>query len=186
MSAPSGGGKTTLCRQLLKATPGLVRSVSMTTRRMRRGEVEGKDYLFTSPNTFRRLRREGKLLEWTRYNRSFYGTPLLPLKRALAQGKDVILLLDVRGARVVKRRFKDATTIFLLPPTLEDLKKRLIRRKTEKRSDIVRRLRLAKKEMAQTTWYDHVVVNDRLKQALRALQKIIRRKKRDRRNADLG
>ncbi|MBI4436734.1 MAG: guanylate kinase [Candidatus Omnitrophica bacterium] len=175
LSAPSGTGKTTLCNRLLHATPRLVRSVSVTTRPPRRGEADGKDYLFISPEAFRRLKRTGGLLEWTKYAHAFYGTPLSPLKRFLADGKDVILLLDVRGAREVKKHFKEATTIFLLPPSFEDLKKRLSRRRTEKGVEIEKRLRLAKREMTQVDWYDYVIVNDDLRQAVRALKRIIRK-----------
>ena len=176
LSAPSGCGKTTLCNKLLKTTPGLVRSVSVTTRRPRRGEVHGGDYFFISPETFQQLKRRGGLLEWTEYAHSFYGTPLERLKQILAEGKNVILLLDVRGAFEVKKRFKDAITIFLLPPTLGDLKKRLMRRRTEKKTEIAKRLCLAEQEMAQANWYDQVVVNDDLRRALRALKQIVRGK----------
>ena len=173
LSAPSGTGKTTLCNQLLHTTRGLVRSVSVTTRPPRRGEVDGKDYCFVSPAAFQLLKRSGGLLEWTKYAHAFYGTPLGPLKRFLAEGKDVMLLLDVQGAREVKKRFKKATTIFLRPPSFEDLKKRLARRRTERGRDIEKRLRLAKQEMAQVDWYDHVVVNDDIRRAVQALKKIL-------------
>ena len=175
LSAPSGTGKTTLCNKLLHTTPGLVRSVSVTTRLPRRGEVDGKDYHFVSPTAFQRLKRSGGLLEWTAYAHAFYGTPLDPLKCFLTEGKDVMLLLDVQGAREVKKRFKKATTIFLLPPSFEDLKKRLARRRTEKERDIEKRLHLAKQEITQVDWYDHVVVNDALYRAVRALKKIVRK-----------
>lgn len=175
LSAPSGGGKTTLCNSLLKGTPALVRSVSVTTRRPRRGEKEGEDYFFVSPAAFERLKKKGGLLEWTTYARAFYGTPLAPLKAALQKGKDVILLLDGRGAREVKKRFKSAKTIFLLPPTLADLEKRLVGRRTEKRSVVGRRLRLAKQEIAHADEYDYVVVNDDLNRALRTLKAIVQR-----------
>ena len=175
VSSPSGGGKTTLCNRLLAAKRGLIRSVSVTTRRPRRGEVDGEDYFFVSQREFRRLKREGGLLEWTEYARSFYGTPLKPLKELLVRGKDVILLLDVRGAREVKKRFKDAITIFLLPPTLSDLRKRLAGRRTEGKSELTKRLRIAEKEMTQVGSYDYVVINDDLNRALRALQGIVRK-----------
>ena len=147
----------------------------MTTRPPRRGEIEGKDYFFIPPREFERLKREGGLLEWTEYAHFFYGTPLKPIQAFLSQGKDVVLLLDVRGARGVRKRFKDAVTIFLLPPTLSDLKKRLARRRTEGRAELTKRLRIAEEEMTQVGWYDYVVVNDDLNQALRALQGIVRR-----------
>lgn len=175
LSAPSGGGKTTLCNKLLKVSPNLVRSISVTTRLPRRGEVEEKDYFFVSREEFKRLRRKRGLLEWTRYAHSFYGTPLKSLRKFLAKGKNVVLLLDRQGAREVKRHFKEATTIFLLPPSVGDLKKRLAKRKTEQKSELTRRLRIAEKEMAHVGWYDYVVVNDDLNRALRALQQIIKR-----------
>jgi len=175
LSAPSGGGKTTLCNKLLETTPRLTRSVSVTTRPPRRGEVEGKDYFFVSRGTFERLRRQKGLLEWTEYAHSFYGTPLGPIQQFLKEGKDVILLLDVRGAREVKKRFRDAVTIFLLPPTFGDLKKRLAGRRTEKKSELVKRLRIAEEEVTQADWYDYVVVNDDLNRALRTLKQIVRR-----------
>ena len=175
LSSPSGGGKTTLCKKLLAKSRRLVRSVSVTTRCPRRGEVNGKDYFFVSEDAFKRLRKRRGLLEWTEYAHSFYGTPLKPLKRSLASGKDVILLLDGRGAREVKKRFKEAVTIFLLPPTLKDLEKRLAGRRTERKSQVTKRLRIAEEEITQAGWYDYVVVNDDLNRALRALKGIVRR-----------
>ena len=175
LSAPSGGGKTTLCNKLLEAIPRLIRSVSVTTRPPRRGEVEGKDYFFVSRDAFKRLRRQKGLLEWTEYAHSFYGTPLGPIKQFLKEGKNVIFLLDVRGAKAVKKRFKNAVTIFLFPPTFGDLKKRLAGRRTEKKSELAKRLRIAQKEVTQANWYDYVVVNDDLNRALRTLKQIVRR-----------
>lgn len=175
VSAPSGCGKTTLCDRLLKTAPGLTRSVSVTTRPPRRGEREGKDYFFISREAFQNLRKEKELLEWTEYAHSFYGTPLKPLQRSLKEGEKIILLLDVRGAHTVKKHFKDATTIFLFPPTLGDLKSRLRGRRTEKGLELAKRLRMAEKEVAQADWYDHVVVNDDLNRALRELRQIVRR-----------
>ena len=174
LSGPSGGGKTTLCNRLLKISPKLVRSVSVTTRRPRQGEIEGKDYFFVSRNDFGKLRRHKGLLEWTEYNHSFYGTPLQPLREFLKKGKSVILLLDGPGARKVKRRFKEATTIFLLPPSFGDLKKRLAGRRTEKKSDLAKRLRIAEKEMSHIGWYDYIIVNDELHRAVRALRQVVR------------
>ncbi|MFH1857737.1 MAG: guanylate kinase [Candidatus Omnitrophota bacterium] len=173
LSAPSGGGKTTLCRRLIRAVPAFVRSVSVTTRRPRPGERDGKDYFFISRGEFLRLRKNKKLLEWTRYDHAYYGTPLDPLKQTLRKGKTVLLLLDGRGAREVKRHFKSAKTIFLLPPTMKDLRKRLVARKTERRSALMRRLHLAKMEIAQARRYDFTVVNDDLHQAFCALCQIL-------------
>lgn len=175
LSAPSGGGKTTLCNRLLETTPTLVRSVSVTTRSPRRGERDGKDYFFVTREEFQRLKKKRGLLEWTEYARSFYGTPLGPLRESLAEGKDVILLLDIRGAEAVKKRFKDATTIFLLPPSRADLKRRLVGRKTEKKPELLKRLQLAEGEMRVAARYDYVVVNDDLNRALHTLKRIVKR-----------
>ena len=173
LSGPSGGGKTTLCNKLLKISPNLVRSVSVTTRTPRQDETEGKDYFFVSRNGFEQLRRQKGLLEWTEYNHFFYGTPLRPLREFLKKGKSVILLLDGPGARQVKKRFKEATTVFLLPPSFGDLKKRLAGRRTERKSDLAKRLRIAEKEMSHMGWYDYIIVNDELRRALRALQQVV-------------
>ena len=174
-SGPSGGGKTTLCNKLIQTTRSLVRSVSVTTRRPRRGEREGRDYFFVSRKAFQRLRRNSGLLEWTEYAHAFYGTPLAPLKEAFRKGKDIVLLLDGRGAHALKRHFKRAKTIFLLPPTLEDLKRRLAGRRTEKKSELLKRFRIAEKEIAQANRYDEIVVNDDFNRALRTLKRIVRR-----------
>ena len=175
LSAPSGTGKTTLCERLLERTPGLLRSVSVTTRSPRPGEREGKDYFFVSRQQFEHLRRTRGLLEWILYARCFYGTPVAPLREALRKGKKMLLLLDVRGARTLKARFRETITIFLIPPSLVDLKKRLSGRKTEKRGERQRRLRIAEGEMRQAGSYDYVVMNDRLNRALRALKWIVTR-----------
>jgi len=170
LSAPSGTGKTTLGNKLLKSNQKLVRSVSVTTRKPRRGEKEGKDYYFISRKEFDRLKRTRGLLEWTTYTHALYGTPIAPLKAMLQEGKDILLLLDVHGARSVKRYFKQATTIFLLPPSFAVLKERLAGRRTEKRRERHKRLQIAQKEMAQAASFDYVIVNDDIRRAHHALQ----------------
>lgn len=147
----------------------------MTTRSPRRGEQDGKDYFFVTHEEFQRLKKRGGFLEWTKYARAFYGTPLTPLWESLEKGKDIILLLDVQGAAAVKKRFKDATTIFLLPPSRADLKKRLVGRKTEKKPELLKRLHIAEEEMAHASRYDYVVINDDLNRALRTLKGIVER-----------
>lgn len=112
-------------------------------------------------------------MEWTSYAGSFYGTPLGPLQEALGRGKDVVLLLDGRGARTVKRRFRNAKTVFLLPPSLTDLKKRLAKRRTERKGALVRRLRIAEKEVAGAHRYDAVILNDDFDEALGALKRFV-------------
>jgi guanylate kinase len=174
ISSPSGGGKTTVVRRLLRLVPGLVRSVSVTTRAPRRGEREGRDYRFISPAEFRRLRRQKALLEWARVHDAYYGTPRAPIEAAMARGRRVILSIDVQGAAKVRRALgKQAALIFLLPPSLESLRQRLVRRRTDAPAVIRRRLAAAKRELACARRYDWRVVNDRLPQTVRDVKSII-------------
>ena len=175
VSSPSGGGKTTLVKRLVRRVPGLVRSVSVTTRPPRAGERRGSDYRFISPAAFQRLRQTRQLLEWARVHGAWYGTPKAPARRALAQGRDVILSIDVQGARQIRRALGTrATLVFLLPPSLEDLRRRLRRRRTETPTAMRRRLAVARREIACAVWYDVIVVNDRLDQAIRDVGRAIR------------
>ena len=175
ISGPSGGGKTTVVQQLRRKLPRLLRSVSVTTRRPRRGERHGRDYQFISLPTFRRLRRTRQLLEWARVHEAYYGTPRRPIERALAAGRRVVLSIDVQGARQIRRALRtQSILIFLLPPSMRRLRQRLIRRKTETPDAIRQRLTAAQRELACAAWYDHTVVNDRLDQTVAALEAIIR------------
>lgn len=174
LSSPSGGGKTSIGEVLSRKVPRLVRSISVTTRRPRRGEKEGRDYFFVSESAFQAMSRRGDLLEWTRYGGHAYGTPRRKVEEVLARGKDLLLLLDVRGALTLKKRMKRAVTIFVMPPSLRELANRLGRRKTEGRRDIARRLQIAKRELTYTPRYDHVVVNDRLSKAIETIRQIVR------------
>lgn len=173
LSAPSGAGKTTLARHLLRRMPRLVRSVSMTTRLPRRGERRGRDYHFVTPAAFAAARRRGGLLECARVHGHWYGTPRSPVRRALAAGRDVLLSIDVQGARQVRRRWADSIAIFVLPPSMEALRQRLQRRRTESPAQIRARLRLARRELRAAPRYDHRVVNDDVRRALAHLEAII-------------
>lgn len=174
ISSPSGGGKTTVVRQLLARRRRTVRSVSVTTRPARPGERRGRDYRFISPAVFQRLRRGGELLEWAKVHGAYYGTPKRPTLRALARGREVMLNIDVQGARQVRRALGDrALLIFLVPPSLAHLRRRLLRRSTDAPSAIRRRLVTAKRELACAAWYDHRVVNDRLERAVREIEAIL-------------
>jgi len=176
ISSPSGGGKTTVVSRLLRREPWLSRSISVTTRPMRRGERRGRAYHFISPAAFARLRRSGQLLEWAKVHGAYYGTPIEPIRAALSRGRSVVLSIDVQGARQVRRAIgKQAVLIFLLPPSLEELRERLVRRKTETAAAIRRRLAIARRELAAATRYDHRVVNDRLDIAVRRVAAIVRR-----------
>jgi guanylate kinase len=174
ISSPSGGGKTTVIQRLRRRVPRLARSISVTTRPPRRGERDGQDYRFVSEPAFRRLRRSGELLEWARVHEAYYGTPRSAVLGALAGDKDVILSIDVQGARQIRRALgMRAVLIFLMPPSLQDLRQRLVRRRTETPASIRRRLAAARREVACALWYDHCVVNDRLEQTVAAVRAII-------------
>ena len=174
LSSPSGGGKTTVIRRLRARIPELIRSVSVTTRPKRRGERPGRDYLFMSPARFEQMRRAGQLLECADVHGAWYGTPSRPILQRLARGQDTILNIDVQGARTIRRVLgRRAVLVFLLPPSMDVLKRRLMHRRTESRSVIAKRLAAARRELACVSWYDYTVVNDRLDEAVRRLEAII-------------
>ena len=174
VSSPSGGGKTTVVRALVHRMTGLRRSISVTTRPRRPGERSRVDYRFVSRDAFARLRSHAKLLEWAQVHRAEYGTLREPLLEMLADGTDVILSLDVQGARAVRRRLQDqAVLIFLLPPSLRALQARLVRRRTESPEAIRQRLEAARNELRQLAAYDYAVVNRRVAQAVKDVQAIV-------------
>ncbi len=174
VSAPSGAGKTTLCRRLLEETE-LVFSVSHTTRPPRPGEVHGQDYYFVDRKTFEDLIARGGFLEWAEVHGHLYGTSKAEIERLQAQGRDILLDIDVQGASQVRSRLgSEAVFVFILPPSLEELERRLRARGTEKEEVLQRRLTRAREELAFAPWFDYVVVNDRLEEALEDLLAIIR------------
>jgi guanylate kinase len=188
ISAPSGSGKTTLCQRLIKGLSGrkrkLVRSVSATTRKPRKGERQGRDYFFIAKKDFIQRRGRHQFLEWAKVLDNFYGTPREFVKRQIDKGNDVLLSIDVQGARKLKRLVKDtprpafnAVFIFILPPSFKELARRLRLRSTESKTEIERRLKLAKKELAFLKEYDHVVINDKINRALICLKEIIQRER---------
>jgi guanylate kinase len=176
-------GKGTLIRRVLEAVPGLSLSVSATTRAKREGEVEGRDYFFLTPEEFRRAAAEGEFLEWAEYAGNLYGTPRKKVEEELAAGRDAILEIELEGARQVAERCPDALLIFIMPPSLEELRRRLVGRNTETEESLSRRLSRAQEETAavqQGTWeaprqFDYVIVNDTVERASDELADIIRR-----------
>lgn len=174
ISAPSGCGKSTLLAALLRKNRNLVRSVSATTRPSRPGERHGKDYRFLSRAEFQRGIARKKFLEHARVLKNWYGTPRGPIEKALRAGKEVLLGIDIQGARQIRRAPLPATTLFLLPPSLKVLRERLQHRGTETPQQIRARLRLARRELKEAGKYDYAVVNDRLKEAVSAVEAIIR------------
>ncbi len=173
LSAPSGAGKTTLRRAVLARLPALGYSVSYTTRPPRAGEVDGRDYVFLSAGVFEEGIRSGRWAEWARVHGNYYGTSAEVLSRALAEGRDILLDIDVQGARQIRSRFPQSVTIFILPPSLEILEARLRSRGTDRPEEIGLRLRNAHAEMAQKESYRHVIVNDDLPTAVQELLAVI-------------
>ncbi len=159
-SGPSGVGKDTVLDVVLKKEKSLQKSVSITTRNKRENEVDGKDYYFISIPEFERMINNGEVLEFARYGRNLYGTPKAPVDRWLAEGKTVILKIEVNGAAKIKKKYPDAVAIFLMPPSMDELESRLRFRGTESEEDIRRRLEIARNEVKKSADYDYVVVND--------------------------
>jgi len=158
----------------VELTPDLVLSVSCTTRSPRPGEVDGRDYRFVSPAAFDRLVEEGAFLEWARlYGDHRSGTLLAPVLRALEQGRDVVLEIDVQGAAKVRERMPGAVLVFLAPPSMDELERRLRDRHTESEKELRRRLGAAGSEMEQRAWFDHVVVNNTVERAAAEVAAII-------------
>ena len=174
VSAPSGGGKSVVLKQLMAAEPGLTYSVSVTTRPPRGDEVDGREYHFVSREQFDRMIREDKFYEWAEVHGQRYGTLIEAVAAALARGADVALDIDVQGGLAVKRRRPDAVLIFLLPPSLETLEQRLRGRATDADDVIRRRLENARGEMEHWRQYDYVVVNRDLEETVRAVAGILR------------
>ena len=178
ISGPSGAGKSTLRKKLLERFPDLVYSVSYTTRLPRPGEREGWDYRFVDEDKFRKLVREGKFLEWAQVHGNLYGTNREDVEKALEEGCDVILEIDVQGASQVKRQMPESVLIFVMPPSEIALEERLLSRGSEAPEAIKVRLGNAQKEIASAADYDHVVVNDDINKAVDKLATIIAQYKR--------
>lgn len=175
VSGPSGVGKGTVVTEVLKRLPNLRRAVTYTTRQPRPGEVQGKDYHFVSREEFERLKEQGAFLEWAEVYGNFYGSPRHEVEQILSSGQDVVLVLDVQGALAVKRQIPDAVLIFLEPPSLEELRRRLEMRGTDPPEVIERRMAKAQWEMEQASKFDHIVLNDELERAVNELVKLMGR-----------
>ncbi len=173
ISAPSGGGKTTLCEQLLEKDARLIRSISATTRPIRAGEKPGRDYVFINDAAFDRLIRQKAFLEWAEVHGHRYGTPGLAVQKQQAAGRDVLLVIDVQGGLAVKQQDPGAVLVFIQPPSFKVLEKRLQGRGTDSRDTIRQRLRNARWEMSLAPQYDYQVVNNTLPEAVQQLQAII-------------
>jgi len=177
ISAPSGTGKTTLSHMLLREFPNMEFSVSYTTRKPRNGEINGRDYWFVDRETFEKMIEEGNFLEWAEVYGHLYGTSKSQVIKALSEGKDVLLDIDTQGALNVKKNFPEAVLIFILPPSLRELKRRLESRGTDDEETIKKRLKIAREEIRRAPLYDYVVVNDVLEIAFDNLRSIIKAEK---------
>ncbi len=173
IAAPSGAGKTTIVKALVARNPELRFSISYTTRQKRRTEVDGVDYLFVDVDRFETLRDEGELLEFAEVFDNFYATSRSQVEKHLAEGQDVILEIDWQGAQQVRVSMPECVTIFILPPSLEELERRLRDRRTDSPEVIDRRLRDAMSDMAHWDEFDHVIINDKLEQAVTDLENVL-------------
>lgn len=173
LSAPSGAGKTTLYHGLHKAYPEIKLSVSCTTRARRKGEVNGQDYRFISVEQFEAMRSGGEFAEWATVHGNSYGTPRKPLDLSIQTGRDILLDIDVQGARQIKQAYPQAVSIFLLPPSLRELRRRLAARGTDGTEVIRRRLANAQDEIKERIYYDYYVVNRQVDEAVRILVSIV-------------
>lgn len=174
VSAPSGTGKDTVVRELLAKHPELGFSVSATTRKPRPGEQEGVDYYFVSPERFSEMIERNEFLEYAEYTSASYGTPAGPVDEALDAGRDMILVIEMTGARWVQVKRPDAVLIFLVPPSFEELERRLRGRGTETEEQIEARMKKARTEVAQMGGYDYIVINDELSDAVADVEAIVR------------
>jgi guanylate kinase len=175
LSSPSGAGKSTLTRQLVGDDPGLHLSVSVTTREKRKSELNGRHYSFISVRDFADLNERGELLEAAEVHGNFYGTPRAPVEAALAAGRDVLFDIDWQGTRqLVAKMRADVVGIFILPPSMIELKARLERRAEDPPEIIARRLANARGEIEQWRIYDYVVINDDIEQAYASIRAILR------------
>lgn len=174
VSAPSGTGKTTLCARLLRAVPELTLSISTTTRAPRGQEVEGRDYFFTTGAEFQRQIAAGNFAEWAEVHGNYYGTTKDYVEKAFAAGRSLLLDIDVQGAAQLRSAYpKETVRIFLKPPSMEELERRLRARGTDSVESIAKRMKAAEKEMSEMEHFDHVLINDELERAGFELEAIV-------------
>ena len=174
LSGPSGAGKGTICNELLKQVDTLSLSISMTTRSPRESEVDGKDYYFVTKEQFEEDIKKGNFLEYAKvHGDNYYGTPKRKVEESLASGKDIILEIDIQGALEVKEKMEESIFIFIMPPSMRELKDRLIKRNTESKDKIIERFKNAYKEINEVTKYNYIVINDEIQNAVDKVKAII-------------
>lgn len=173
VSAPSGAGKTTLCREMRQRLNDLAYSVSVTTRPPRPGEIDGSDFHFVGEPQFRAMLARGEMAEWATVHGNLYGTPAAPLEAALREGRDVLLDIDTQGAAQLRARYPEAVLIFIVAPSMADLERRLRERRSDAGSAIATRLERARLEVPLWRRYDYLIVNRDVKEAVEQLASII-------------
>jgi guanylate kinase len=173
ISAPSGAGKTTLCQKLLRKMPDVKLSVSYTTREPRNGEVNDVDYTFITRDKFKKMIDMGEFAEWATVHGNLYGTSIKRIKELNNKGYDIILDIDIHGAIQLRKSYEGALYIFVLPPSMEALEKRLVNRKTDSDEIIRNRLDIAKAEMSHYENYDYIIINDSIDKAYKELESIV-------------
>ena len=173
ISAPSGAGKTSICRKILQTLPGLHQSISYTTRPIRDGERDGVDYHFVSTDTFQQMVSDGAFAEWAEVHGNCYGTARASLEKAAAKGADILLDIDFQGAEQLRYSGLDGVFIFILPPGIDELRRRLDTRNTDDERVIERRMKNAAGEIAEAVKFDYLVVNDVLESAADTIMAIM-------------
>ncbi|MCK4904788.1 guanylate kinase [bacterium] len=176
-SSASGAGKTTIAKEIVRKDPNLTLSVSYTTRLPRQAEQQGKDYFFISEDDFEKMVKEGKFLEWEKVHDAFYGTSYKFVQEKLSCGKDVILTIDVKGAKRIKKKHPDSISFFFRVSSVEELKKRLIKRGTETEESIAKRMEISDWEQKQAKDYNYHILNDKIENAVNEVLSIIETEK---------
>lgn len=180
VSAPSGTGKTTVLREVMKLCPNMLFSISYTTRQPRLGERDGKDYYFISEDVFRERITQGEFAEWEENYGFLYGTSVRTMKEFLEKGYDLVLDIEPRGAKKLKINYPDGVFVFIVPPSIDELKKRLDRRGGESEQIVGKRMNKALDEIKEMMWYDYIIINDRIDTAVDTLKSIYVAEKRKR------
>lgn len=177
ISGPSGSGKGTVCKKLLERNKDLVFSVSATTRKPRKGEIDGVNYFFVDDEKFNEMISNNEFLEYANVHGNWYGTPIKFVTDEIEKGEIVILEIDVQGAIQIKEKYKEAVFIFLIPPSMNELKNRIVKRGTETKEDIELRLKNALNELKFVDKYDYIVINDEVDKAVNKIEAIIEAEK---------